>query len=1103
MVVLLVCGTSRVALAYDDYPSYVSAVASNENAYRQANYLIDNLTDLETFFIADHQDPWMTGPVLPGTDTWTVVAYPSEIPFDWSALPSPFTSGLIATTDLGVVVYPLLIRENPTNHQVQYMAGTNVIHTMPTVYTNTSRYATNAYPDLYGGGYTTQQIAEIEAMYAPSRLIVAVDLIEDTNLYTFLYNETFLLGEPNSTGHEVLEDSDGDGISNRDEIRWGTDPYDPGDSPGFTRVDLTNGNANLTWPGPSNRTYQVEKTEDLLSGSWATASSWLNGNNTNLTHADASNTSNRFFRYQIQEEDLNVNGLPDWWEVKYWGGLTTNTPAGDNDADGLDNGEELYFGYSPLVSERTLIHSIYHVAVVNNNSPATDDGTERFDFHGGGRPLSLAQGSAQEAWGGSQATLYGRLNTNAANLAFHSGGAFFNNDDEMLYVGIYGMERESDNAWVFFIDSNASGVTNLMHLTGSQPKAITIADNIRFDAAQFTPNVAIILGANDADGKNYPGKSISGNEVGQGVYDLATGSDFAGFNATTGGCFISQWSQGATEDSPNGGVEVALSLTALGCQPGDTIRVAAILVGGISTSNRWVSPLVYGASVSPSGGGFQNQTIIGAPVQLGSAAQSLPNPEYAGFTEDDVLLQGFYWDVDEGEWWSIYQQYNLVTVIAEAGFTMIWLPPAYKGSNAGGSVGYDVFDHYDLGQYFQSGGTFPKSTETRYGTRTELEWLIGALQSNGVLLLEDIVLNHMVGGANGGYTYTNYPTHTDAPQFYKTALDFHPSTNGHNDTMFPYHNDYGFSYTNEQSYSVDIDHLVPNMRLGLKNWGNWLADTIGFQGWRLDLTEGVEPWYVWEWLHYRGPRTGFAFMEYWELSNGREMQEWLDLTGRKAAIYDSHLRELLKHMCEDGDSFDMRDLIAPSFLGLEPKYTIVYIDNQDSMRCCSDFDTNGIPTKTGIQENKPMAYAYAFHSKGLPMVYWREYFDQPYVNLVTNGGLRGTKIQAEINRLITIRNVAVGGSLSVLHADTDLYVQERGGSNGKYKSMLVINDASSTRTNTIQTTWFNTPLVDLVATNGSPDSVTTGPSGTVTITMPAESYRIYSTTNALNEVNNP
>ena len=40
------------ALAYEDYTSYVAAVASGENAYRSNNYLIDDhyLNDLETLF---------------------------------------------------------------------------------------------------------------------------------------------------------------------------------------------------------------------------------------------------------------------------------------------------------------------------------------------------------------------------------------------------------------------------------------------------------------------------------------------------------------------------------------------------------------------------------------------------------------------------------------------------------------------------------------------------------------------------------------------------------------------------------------------------------------------------------------------------------------------------------------------------------------------------------------------------------------------------------------------------------------------------------------------------------------------------------------------
>jgi hypothetical protein len=40
---------------------------------------------------------------------------------------------------------------------------------------------------------------------------------------------------------------------------------------------------------------------------------------------------------------------------------------------------------------------------------------------------------------------------------------------------------------------------------------------------------------------------------------------------------------------------------------------------------------------------------------------------------------------------------------SQAGFTAIWLPPVTKGASGEASVGYDVFDDYDLGSKNQKG----------------------------------------------------------------------------------------------------------------------------------------------------------------------------------------------------------------------------------------------------------------------------------------------------------------------------------------------------------------------------------------------------------------
>src|SRR3954466_8370502 len=52
--------------------------------------------------------------------------------------------------------------------------------------------------------------------------------------------------------------------------------------------------------------------------------------------------------------------------------------------------------------------------------------------------------------------------------------------------------------------------------------------------------------------------------------------------------------------------------------------------------------------------------------------------------------------------------------IAEAGYDSIWLPPPAKGSSVF-SVGYDLFDPFDLGDKNQRG-----TTATKYGTKAQL-----------------------------------------------------------------------------------------------------------------------------------------------------------------------------------------------------------------------------------------------------------------------------------------------------------------------------------------------------------------------------------------------
>ena len=883
-----------------------------------------------------------------------------------------------------------------------------------------------------------------------------------------------------------LLDIDGDGVPNRAEVAAGTDTYDPESYFAFSDYVHSNDDAMVySWYGVTNREYLLQSggTNSYSNGyAFADISTWLPGANDSITYTDTTIGSNQFYamsRLLVRERDTNTNGLPDWWEVQQYGALTNVSSSSDSDGDGLDNYEEYWYGYSPTNSERVIYHSVFHAVTVNDNDPAgEDDGTEMFDFHGGGRPLSLASNALGNG--------FGSLN----GEGLFSGGIYFNNDLTNLYIGVSGVRLEGANTFIMFLDTDSGGVTNLRHISSATtPYGISRFANLNFNATNFTPNVALILGGRFADGHNYDNydfvNGVTTNNTGQGVYRLSDGADYPGFD-DTGPSMISQWARGYSGDnrSAQAGIEVAIPLADLNTSPSGTIRVAAMFVGGTDgSSNRYVSGEIYGKSVagtlSVDNYGFSATTVIGSDVALSSPERGLQSCSYAGFTDDDAIFQAYYWDVVPlGGWYNVLAtQY---VDFATAGFSMVWLPPPSKAAGGENSVGYDPFDQYDLGEYNQKG-----NYRTKYGVKADLTNIIAKLRATNITPICDIVLNHMAGGTNSPtYKTYNYPH----GRFNKSSSDFHPSSAGHNDELEPYHNNYGFGASD--NHPVDNAFLAPNMRQGFKAWGNWLATNMLYSGWRLDFTEGVEPWYINEWLNAPDVRPYFAFMEYWENATGVQQEEWLDMTGWKAAIYDWYLRDnIFKPMCENNGSFDMNLLKAPSLLGRQPNYTVVFVENHDTFR--PEFDG-----KVGITSNREMAYAYAFHSQGLPLVFYRDYYLAPYYNTNTYT-YYGTPLKPKIDRLLAIRKATVAGGVQYLSTNSDVFVQQRDGGTTKPGSILIMNDnSSSTLSIQVGTMYSDTILKDWVETN-SPNSVTTDVDGVVTLSCPPRGYRIYSVTNAM------
>ena len=74
--------------------------------------------------------------------------------------------------------------------------------------------------------------------------------------------------------------------------------------------------------------------------------------------------------------------------------------------------------------------------------------------------------------------------------------------------------------------------------------------------------------------------------------------------------------------------------------------------------------------------------------------------------------------------------------LAEAGYESLWLPPPTKGSG-GLSVGYDLWDRFDLGSKDQRG-----TVGTRYGTEADLLSMMRTAHRFGIRVYFDNIMNH-------------------------------------------------------------------------------------------------------------------------------------------------------------------------------------------------------------------------------------------------------------------------------------------------------------------------------------------------------------------------
>lgn len=496
--------------------------------------------------------------------------------------------------------------------------------------------------------------------------------------------------------------------------------------------------------------------------------------------------------------------------------------------------------------------------------------------------------------------------------------------------------------------------------------------------------------------------------------------------------------------------------------------------------------------------------IITMAIIVASSNQALANP-----WNGKVVFQGFWWDCRNDNYPNDWYTYlaKLAPRLRDLGFDGIWIPSLAKGHSGGYSMGYDMFDAYDLGDKFQKG-----TLSTRFGNKDSLLRLIAVAHANGLEVYPDIVLNHTQGGEedpqapgnrNKKFRYAGYAG-LQSGRWAKDHWNFHP-----NPDHWCMQGDWCEEKFGPDNCFLDAEHGGGNngkyMRDRAREWMVWLKKQTGADGFRFDAVKHFPPYVVEDLLYNAmGDRKDyFAVGEYVDYSHDK-LDKWVSDTQSRAGVFDFAFRGGLASIVDAGGAFDMGSL--PGYQQKSRFKTYPFINNHDTWRGSywdsnpgsalhddrdGDWRQNGdelAPTIDPDNPLAPVAYAAAYAVDGTPVIYYEDLFIN-YNNDRTKAAPETIRTRDYLLNLTWAHqklNFKDGAYKVRYQGSPDLLVVERSS-----KALIGMNDNSSDTLKAWVQTDFgpNAKLHDYSGKNSA--DISTDGNGWVQVSVPPRSYAIW------------
>ncbi|RZL61857.1 MAG: alpha-amylase [Pedobacter sp.] len=374
--------------------------------------------------------------------------------------------------------------------------------------------------------------------------------------------------------------------------------------------------------------------------------------------------------------------------------------------------------------------------------------------------------------------------------------------------------------------------------------------------------------------------------------------------------------------------------------------------------------------------------------------------------QNQTLIQYFHWYYNEPDnlWTKAAKE---AANLAELGFTGVWFPPAYKGSNGGYSIGYDTYDLFDLGEFDQK-----NSVATKYGNKEEYLNAIAELQKNGINVIADTIFNHKAGGDEIETIKARKVNEDNRNEFISEVIDIEAWTrftfpgragkysefvwdhkcfsgvdyaeNTEGNAIYAIQNEYGEGWEDVPSHELgnydylmfdDIDFRNPAVREELKYWGKWYFETCKVNGFRLDAVKHISPEFINEWIDFMRAECNkdfFIVAENWNIESVEELEKYIEITGGRTQLFDSLLHHNFYLASQAGQEYDLSTIFENTLAHRNPFLAVTFVDNHDSqpLQALESFIEYWF---------RPLAYAMILlREAGIPCVFYTDVYGAVY-----------------------------------------------------------------------------------------------------------------------------